>query len=189
MKKMPEEIIILQMCTINDNHWCLVPGIWRVTDRIFYHFGSFFALPPSNQKIRILKNWKKTPTDIIILHMCTINDNHMMYGSWDMEHNRNNFCHFGPFFALYPSNNPKNKNFWKHSKKKKKKNSLEILHISAINDNHMMHGFWDMECNRQFFVVLDHFMPFYPPKQPKKSKFWKIQKKDLETLSFYTCVP
>ena len=24
---------------------------------------------------------------------------------------------------------------------KKKKNSLEILHISAINDNHMMHGF------------------------------------------------
>ena len=53
--------------------------------------------------------------------MGTINDDHMMYGSWDMEHNRNNFCHFGPFFALYPSNNPKNKNFWKHSKKKKKK--------------------------------------------------------------------
>ena len=24
---------------------------------------------------------KKTPGDIIILHMCTINDTHMMYGS------------------------------------------------------------------------------------------------------------
>ena len=101
MKKMPEEIIILQMCTINDNHWCLVPGIWRVTDRIFYHFGSFFALPPSNQKIRILKNWKKTPTDIIILHMCTINDNHMMYGSWDMEHSRHNFFWFWTIFCPF----------------------------------------------------------------------------------------
>ena len=125
MKKMPEEIIILQMCTINDNHWCLVPGIWRVTDRIFYHFGSFFALPPSNQKIRILKNWKKTPTDIIILHMCTINDNHMMYGSWDMEHNGHNFLSFLAIFPFYPTNNPQNQNFVKM--KKKKKNCLEIL--------------------------------------------------------------
>ena len=29
---------------------------------------------------------KKEPGDIIILHMCIINDNHMMYGSRDMEH-------------------------------------------------------------------------------------------------------
>ena len=26
--------------------------------------------------------------DIIILHMCTKNYDHMMYGSWDMVHNR-----------------------------------------------------------------------------------------------------
>ena len=47
-KKMPGDINLLQMCTINDNHRCLVPRIWRVTDTIFYHFGSFFALPSSN---------------------------------------------------------------------------------------------------------------------------------------------
>ena len=38
------------------------------------------------------------------------------------------------------------------------------------------------------FVVLDHFLPFYPPKQPKKSKFWKIQKKrpgDIIILHVY----
>ena len=27
---------------------------------------------------------KKMPGDIIILHMCTKNYDHMMYGSWDM---------------------------------------------------------------------------------------------------------
>ena len=36
-------------------------------------------------KMKLWKN-KKTPRDIIILHMCTIHENHMMYGSWDMEH-------------------------------------------------------------------------------------------------------
>ena len=31
------------------------------------------------------------------------------------------------------------------------------------NDNHMIYGFSDIECNRQiFFVILGHFLPFYP---------------------------
>ena len=37
----------------------------------------------TTQKIKILK-MKKTPGDII-LHLCSTNDNHKMYGSWDME--------------------------------------------------------------------------------------------------------
>ena len=32
-------------------------------------------------KIKIFKKLKKTPGDIIILKICTINDKHMMYGS------------------------------------------------------------------------------------------------------------
>ena len=32
-------------------------------------------------KIKI-STLKKTPGDIIILHICTVNDNHMMHGSW-----------------------------------------------------------------------------------------------------------
>ena len=59
--------------------------------------------------------WKKTPGDIINIHICTINKNHMIYGCWDMECNRQIFfsvwiifCpftlfrHIGPFFALLP---------------------------------------------------------------------------------------
>ena len=60
----------------------MAPEIWSVTDRIFYHFGQFFALlPPENLKNQNFEKKKKTPGDIIILHRCTINDNHMMCGS------------------------------------------------------------------------------------------------------------
>ena len=62
--------------------WCMVPEIPSMTDIIFCHSGPVFALlPPNNPQNQNFENMKKIPTDIIILHMCTINDNHMMYGS------------------------------------------------------------------------------------------------------------
>ena len=75
------------MCTINDNH--MVPEIWSVTDRIFCQFGPFFVLLPpffvllpfNNPENQDFENMKYMPGDIIILYMCTINANHMMYGS------------------------------------------------------------------------------------------------------------
>ena len=53
-----------------------------MTDEIFiFHFGLFFALsPPSQPKKSKLKKWKKSPGEIIILHMCTKNYDQMMYG-------------------------------------------------------------------------------------------------------------
>ena len=59
---------------------------------IFYLFS-----PRTTCKIKILK-FKKSPWDIIILHICTINDNHMLYGSWDMNLNRHNFFSFWTVF-------------------------------------------------------------------------------------------
>ena len=50
------------------------------------------------------KKWKKKKIlgDIITLHLGTTNYDHIMYGSWDMEHDRQNFfsCfdHFLPFY-------------------------------------------------------------------------------------------
>ena len=65
---------------------------------IFYPFN-----PLATRKIKILKNWKKTPEDIIIFHMCTINYNHMMYGSWDIERDRQNFfVILDNFLPIYP---------------------------------------------------------------------------------------
>ena len=54
----------------------------------------------TTQKIKTLK-LKKTSRDITILHICTINDNHMMYFSWDMERNRQNFLSFWTIICLF----------------------------------------------------------------------------------------
>ena len=97
-----------------------------MTDRNFQHFwGHFLPFSPlKTWKIKIL-TLKKTPGDIIILHICTINDNHMMYGSGDMDHNRHNFLSFWTIsFPFYPHMDPENQNF---QQKKKWKKHLKIL--------------------------------------------------------------
>ena len=44
--------------------------MWDVI--VIFHFGLFFALlPPKSPKNQNFKKMKKTPGDIIILHMCT----------------------------------------------------------------------------------------------------------------------
>ena len=93
------------------------------------------------------------------------------------------FCHFGPFFALLPSNNPKTQNF------EKLKWHIIILHMCNINDNHMMYGSWDIEWDRQnilsFWTV---FCPF-TPLVARKLKTLKKFKKCLEISSLYNSVP
>ena len=70
-----------------------VPEIWRVTHVIFiFHLGLFFSLLPPPKKTQPknqnFKKEKKVPGDIIISHMCTKNNDQMMYGSWDMVRER-----------------------------------------------------------------------------------------------------
>ena len=154
-KKIPIDIITLHMCTIKANH--IMYGSWDMEHdgQKFLSFWTVFCPFTSitTWKIKILKKWKKSPRDIIILNICTINDNHMMYVSWDIEGDGQNFLSFGPFFALLPPNNPKNQNF---AKMEITPGDIIILHKCAINDNHMMCGSWDMKHWRtEFFVVFD----------------------------------
>ena len=69
-------------------------------------------------------------------------------------------------------------------KKKIKKNTCRY-HYQNLND--MIHSSQDIEQNI-LLVILNQFLPFYLPKKPQKSKFWKM-KNLLEILSFYICVP
>ena len=64
--------------------WCTVPEIWSSAGNflILDHFLPFYC------KFKILK---KKPGDIISLHLCTTNDNHMMYGSLDIRCNGQSF--------------------------------------------------------------------------------------------------
>ena len=69
------------------------------------NYGSFFALlhPLSkNPKNQNFEKMKKIAGDIIIVHMCTKNHNHMRYGSRDMEWKRQNFLSFGAIFCPLP---------------------------------------------------------------------------------------
>ena len=138
---------------------------------------------------------KKAPAEVIILHVCTKNYDHI-YGSWDIRHARQFFCHFGSFFAFDPPNNPKNQNL---EKIKIRPGDIIILHLCTTNDNHMMYGSWNMEHGRQNFLSFwTIFCPFTPltswkikimRKWKKKTKNKQTNKQThLEILSFYTCV-
>ena len=123
------------------------------------HFCLFISQQPG--KSQFWKNEKK-PGDILILHMCTINDNHMMYGSWDMECNRQNFLSFWTiFFALLPPNNLKNQNF---DNMEKNPGDITILHQCTKNPNHRLHCSWDTmhgRCNFyfSFWAIFCAFTP------------------------------
>ena len=77
----------------------MVPEIWSMTDRIFCNFGPFFALlPPQQPENQNFEKMKTTLGDIIILLICTITDNHTMYGSWDNKRDGQNFLSFWTVF-------------------------------------------------------------------------------------------
>ena len=117
------------------------------------------------KKIRILNKWNKIAGDIIILHMCTKNHNHMRYSSWDMEWEFF-FGHFGPIFALYlrpPLTTQITKIF-----KEWKKHLLEISFWTCATKNTikwcMLTQVWsatDISFShfRPFFAFLPHYWP------------------------------
>ena len=105
----------------------------------------------------------------------------MIYSSWDIEQNILKLVILGHFLPFYPSKNPKNQNF------EKWKNLLEIpFYTCTKNHNYMMYGSWDKVRLTDFFVILDHFLPFVP--DPENLNFEKI-KKTPKILSFCKCVP
>ena len=95
------------------------------------------------------------------------------------------FCYFGLVFALLPPNNSKNQNF---EKKKTIPVDIIILDMCTINYNYKMCGSWDTECDRQiFFVILDHFLLFYPPNNPKNQNFEKMKKMPRDIIILHKC--
>ena len=98
--------------------------------------------------------------------MCTINEEHVMYSSWDMEYNRQKvFVILNQFSPFYLLENQENQNF---EKMKKIPGDIIILYLGTIYDNHMTLGSWDMECYKQeFLVILGHFFfAFLLPHNP-----------------------
>ena len=167
-------------------------GSWyMVGERCNFYFSFWTVFCPfttrTAKKIKTLKNWKKTPRDIIILHIftkhlpkiicCTIPD------IWLVTYVI--ISHFGPFFPFNPSNSPKNQNFGKTEKPE----DIIVLHMCDKNYDHMMRIFWDMVCER-FNCYFSFGAVFYPftTLTAQKTKILKKWKKHLKISSFCICV-
>ena len=135
--------------------------IWSTTENFLSFWTIFLTFyTPNNPKYQNFEKIKIKPADIIILHMCTINGNHMMYGSWDMKHDRQNFLSFWTIFCPFTPLTT-----WKIKILKNWKNHLEILSfytgISKITIIWcMIPDIWSVtEC----LVILDCFFALLPP--------------------------
>ena len=134
--------------------WFLRYQAWQTN---FLSFRTMFCpfTPLTTQKIKILKKMKKL----------------LEYQKWK------SYC---PFTPLPPSLTTQRMKFWK-----KTPGDIIIFLKCTINENHMIYCSWHMKCTRQnVFVILGHFLPFYPPKSLKNKNFRKMKKMpgDIITL-------
>ena len=162
---------------------------WQSYDIWFLRYGVqqtyFFVildcfLPFYNQKIKILTKWKKQKQK-------AWRDYHFTHDvSYDILFLRNGvqwmdfFVILGYLLPFYPSNNPKTQ-----LKKVKMSGDIIILHTYQ---KWQPYDVWFLRYGVQrieLFVILDHFLPFYPANNPENQNLEKIKKK-LEIL-FYTC--
>ena len=131
---------------------------------------------------------KKFAGDIIILHMCTKKHSHMMYGSWDMEcDSKQNalslWTVFSPFTPL-----------WTQKIKileKWKKHLRRYYHLTNVYHKWQLYDIWFFRYGVQqtkCFVILDRFLPFYPPtNNPKNQNFEKLRKAPGDTIILHKC--
>ena len=117
--------------------------------------------------------------------MCTINDITWCMVPEIWSETNIIFCHFGPFFALFPPYQPRKSKFWKNGKNDLKYHHFTQLYHKWKYEYCMIYGSWDMECNR----IFHHFGPSFAPLTTPKIKISKKKKKYLEISSFYTSVP
>ena len=168
-KNVPRYIIILKICTINDNHnvWFLRFGAQQT--KFFCHFGPFFDLLPSWKPGKLIF-WKIKKTLKILLFFTCAHHKWQLYDVCLLKYGAQQaeffvtLYHFSPFypFTHFLPYWPRKQRFWKNKK------HLEILsfyHKKVYHkyDNDMMYDSWDMEHNRQIFLsIWTVFCPFTP---------------------------
>ena len=153
--------------------WWVVPEIWIVTFCVILDcFLPFY--PPNNPKNQNFEKMRKTHGDIIILHMYTKNDNHMMYDSWDIERDRQNFLSFGTIFCPFTLLTT-----WKIKIFKKWKNAWRYYHFAQVYHKWQSYNIW--------FLRYETWT-FYPSNNLKNQDFEKLKKKNSWRYHHFTQV-
>ena len=133
---------------------------------ILDHFLPFY--PPNSPKNQNFEKLKKH-LEILSFYMCTINENHIMYGSWDMMCDKCHYFSFWAIFYLYPSNSLKNENF----KQIKKRLEIWSFYTSAPKIMIIWYTVPEIWCVTDVIVIF-HFGLFFallPPLHAQKRKF------------------
>ena len=170
------------------SYWDIEQNILKLVN--LGHFLPFYP-PKKPQKSKFWK-MKELAGDIIILHMCTKNHNHMQ-GSWDTEWDRHKifviFCHSVP---CQPPDNPENQNF------KIEKHTWRYYHFTHLHYKWNLHYKWQSydvwflrygAWQTEFLSFWTVFCSFTPPLRTQKIKILKKWKNHLKILSFYKCEP
>ena len=104
--------------------WSMIPEMWSTTGKIFCHLAHFLPFYPRNSlKNQNFEKMERTSGDIIILHKCIKNQDHVIlflrYGTWQMQLLLFSLG-FLPFYPLTPQ------------KSKFKKNEKKLLEASSF---------------------------------------------------------
>ena len=111
--------------------------------------------------------------DIIILDLCTTNDDYVLFLRYGGQHNFLSFrAVFYPFIPLTS---------WKIKILKKIEKAAQgdiiILYLCNTSDNHIIWYSWDTENNRQNFLSFWAFFALLPTNNLKNQNFEKMEKK------------
>ena len=145
--------------------WCVVPEMQSETEFfvVLDHFLPFYPL--NNLKIKILKKWKKSSGDMIILYMHHIWQTYdvwlLRYGAQQTEF----FVILDCFLTFYPPpKDPENQNFEKAKKKAWIYYHFTLVYLTLVYHTIiwcMVPEIWSAEDR-----IFDHFGPFFCPFTP-----------------------
>ena len=114
--------------------------------------------------------------------MWTMNEDHMVYGSWDIRPDGQSFLSFWVIFCPLTLLITK--------KCKILKNNEEInrrcCHSTFVYHKWQSYGVWFLRhgaWQKEFFVILDYFLPFYSL-NPENQNFEKMEKNAWRYLHF-----
>ena len=95
------------------------------------------------------------------------------------------FCHSRPFFALLPPYGPRKSKFWKNEQ-----HTWWYYHFTNAYHKWQSYDVWFLRYEMkqtEFLVILDHFLPFYPPNNPKNQNFEKLKKTPEDIVNLHMC--
>ena len=114
----------------------------------------------------------KEPADIIILNKCTINNNHMMYGPWNMKSDGQNVLSFSTVFLPVIQRTTQKIKIWKNWKKHVEISSLYTRVLKIMIIRYTVPWMWYV----MDVIVIFHFGRFFHLSLPNNLRNQNLRK-------------